>query len=637
MTRLSLWKLLKHSPHHEMPSPSSFHKEVCLSLSIRVLFSHLLPFEAPAELYWNYDTKENFAVVPIVSGGKLDNKCVRKVLTASSQTSVLVEDTLYLKPSAILGFNPRNQKDTTRVVLYQSNGTTRGFPVDIFTSCFYVSDIQATVLATYYVLDEQAVPSPSTDNQSVVLQFDVIIKNAKLGKQSFTYNIFRYVPNPREREQRQSLETPAGVYCAGRSPGLEFPKNIPDRVSSNVESFIPEFNSSIISTHSLFDTEFQFSRLDAWYPDPAGRSEYGHYTEINDFALGLTFQYNQSSHQCLVRDISNNTADAVSVDGQPSLLQMGTPQHLFLADDVVYQYTGEKPCRDRVMCHVWIGEKPVGNLTVQHREWYWAFSVNNQPLTRWIPMKTILKTYYNESLVNSFEFSKSRESDSTKKSLALPLKVSTTTGRIHSPSSNWISRWPNVSEPWVHRVRDRSVSSHDEHVLLLLLSLDKYNLGVFSFRIGNERNYPVFEELNYLRLHIWETLLFTMFVRPIRLSNLLVDRVGNELLVTFTLLDAPPRKGPVENLYNETSIDALIARLVTVINSNSLIFRARTNSKQVILRAIPKSLNVAVQEDQVKRTKSNSSATVFWITFTIGGAILGAVVGFFVFARMAQK
>ena len=170
------------------------------------------------------------------------------------------------------------------------------------------------------------------------------------------------------------------------------------------------------------------------------------------------------------------------------------------------------------------------------------------------------------------------------------------------------------------------------------LSLDNYNLGVFTFRISNEKNYAVLEDLNNLRFHIWETLLFTMFVRPIRLSNLLVDRDGSDLLVTFTLLDAPPRRGSVENLYNETSLDTLIARLSTVIDSNALIFRARTSARQVVLRAKPKSLNVAVQADQVKKIKApGASTTVFWVAFTIGGAVLGAVVGFFVFERMAKK
>lgn len=161
--------------------------------------------------------------------------------------------------------------------------------------------------------------------------------------------------------------------------------------------------------------------------------------------------------------------------------------------------------------------------------------------------------------------------------------------------------------------------------------LDGYNLGVLSFVIDNDKNFDVLGNLNYLRLHIWETLIFTMFVRPIRISQLIVDKVGNDIRVTFTLLDAPPRRGPVENIYNETSFDNLIDRLGTVIDSNSLYFRGRADNRQVILRARPKSLNVAFKTTETKVTKSGGPITTFWIVFILVGVIIGvigALVGF---------
>ena len=54
---------------------------------------------------------------------------------------------------------------------------------------------------------------------------------------------------------------------------------------------------------------------------------------------------------------------------------MGSPQHLCLMDDRRNYYTGEKRCRDRIWCHVWIGEKLLESNTSQHREWYWAPSI----------------------------------------------------------------------------------------------------------------------------------------------------------------------------------------------------------------------------------------------------------------------
>jgi hypothetical protein len=163
--------------------------------------------------------------------------------------------------------------------------------------------------------------------------------------------------------------------------------------------------STIVSTHALYDTQFQYTRFDVWYPDPLGGPTWVHMTELHDFGVGLSFVYNNSNHQCSVRDLHTNSNDAVTVDGNPSLIQMGSPQHLFLLDDMDYHYTGEKPCRDRVFCHVWIGEKVEPNNVVEHREWYWSSTINGDPVVQSIPMKLVLKRYQNGLLNRSVETS----------------------------------------------------------------------------------------------------------------------------------------------------------------------------------------------------------------------------------------
>lgn len=138
--------------------------------------------------------------------------------------------------------------------------------------------------------------------------------------------------------------------------------------------------------------------------------------------------------------------------------------------------------------------------------------------------------------------------------------------------------------------------------------------------------------MNYLRFHIWETLVFAMFVRPIRISQLIVDLVGKDIQVTFTLLDAPPTKGPVESLYNETSFDDLVDRLKKIMDANSLFFRARADDRQVVLRARPESLNIVFTTTKNVETKSGGVITTFWIVFVFVGLIIGAI-GTFLLAK----
>lgn len=130
-----------------------------------------------------------------------------------------------------------------------------------------------------------------------------------------------------------------------------------------------------------------------------------------------------------------------------------------------------------------------------------------------------------------------------------------------------------------------------------------------------------------------------MFVRPIRISHLIVDQDGTEIIVTFTLLDAPPRTGPVEDPIKESSLDKVIERLESVINSEGLAFRARyaNGTKQVVLRAKPTSLNVQHKNNETKYKSSGPRITGLWLGLIVVGVLVGVVGGFFAFQKLAKN
>ncbi len=305
-----------------------------------------------------------------------------------------------------MGFNGRNQPDPSWKVRYDSDGEKRGVPTQIFKSCFFVNDIKATVSATYHVSDVDKFQAYIRANQSIILQIEVTVKPQGGDRESYIYNVFHYSPNPSRREERQALETPTGVYCPNRTSTLRLPSNIPDRVSTSAEFLAPMMGmTAIVSGHNLYDTEFQYTRFDAWFPDREERRPWIHFTEIHDFAVGLRYRYNNARHTCFVRNITGRGNDAVASEEDSNLLQMGSPEHLFLLDDMDYHYTGEKPCRDRVFCHVWIGEKVEPNNVREHREWYWSSTINGDPVVQSIPMKLVINRYENERLNSSIEAS----------------------------------------------------------------------------------------------------------------------------------------------------------------------------------------------------------------------------------------
>lgn len=370
----------------------------------------LIILETPLQFYWSFLTNEKFTVIQVAdpNGATAKPTCVAENITTESINSVFVNGELLLKPSILLGYDAKNEPNAYWGIVAVGTGTIRGLPVRIFSSCFMVEDLGATVNATYYVLntDPNVFQPFGRGNISSLLQIDVLIKDSKNRQDNYQYHIYGYRPNPSPREERQALETPEGVYCINRRSTLRVPANIPSRVSANSEINVPFFNRTILSSHRLFDTEFEFTRTDLWYLDPSNGSRM-HYTEIHDFATGLSYRYNNLNRECSVANITLAGNDVEVVEGQPNLLQIGNPQHFFLLDDMDYQYTGEKRCRDRVRCHVWIGEKMNNQTNItEHREWYWATTINDEPLAQWIPIKFVLKQYFGIYLLNLIEISK---------------------------------------------------------------------------------------------------------------------------------------------------------------------------------------------------------------------------------------
>ena len=204
---------------------------------------------------------------------------------------------------------------------------------------------------------------------------------------------------------------------------------------------------------------------------------------------------------------------------------------------------------------------------------------------------------------------------------------------IRTPSSRSISPWPIVTvllDPVVsYRFEDATIPRTSSNCLV-----ENYNLAVLSFKIANEQNLPIFDKLNFFRQHIWQTLAFSLFVRPTRLSNIIVDTEDKNIVVTFTLLDVPPKTGSVENPVREASLDRLVSRLSAFIDDDELVFRARYGSKQVVLRAVPNSLNVEHRSTEVRVLHTGPRITGMWLGFILAGLVVSAIVSFFVFKRL---
>lgn len=261
-------------------------------------------------------------MVPVVIAGNARFQCFSESINSSaSQTSTIQPGTLVLKPSVLLGYDARNQRNPDWGLSQIDDSSVRGIPTNVFRSCFYLQDIQASVSATYQISDVTRAQVYLATNQSTILEINVEVVTQSGQRESYTYNVFRYTPNPNQRELQQAVETPAGVYCLNRISTLAVPSNIPERFSINSEAFVSTVDNSIFSANEIFDKAVQFTRSELWAADSSGLSM-THFTEIHDFGTGLRYRYNHQNRHCQVDDIVPVGGDVSTVDGRPNLVQM---------------------------------------------------------------------------------------------------------------------------------------------------------------------------------------------------------------------------------------------------------------------------------------------------------------------------
>ncbi|CAF0775599.1 unnamed protein product [Didymodactylos carnosus] len=546
----------------------------------------------PFQHYYNFETKEYFTLSTLILDQAPVPLCARSIITDQFATSNISAGVV--KPSILLGFDTHNKPNELWATRLLGEGVIRGIPVDIFTSCFYVPDIKATISATYFYSNVTKFVSNLGRGQPILVRIDV--KSIVAGsRQDYTFNIFRFTPHPRMNEEIRALQTPSGFFCENRTNTKHLPRDIPERLSVNSEVQFPAWNHSILSGHEMYDKQSEFVRFDAYL----GR--FGHYTEIHDYITGLNYRYEHRTQRCTVTDITVGY-DAQAAEGQPNFVRMSDGLEFFLIEGLLFHYTGVHRCGERINCHVWLGEKVLTGATkgVQRREWYWAFEVNGFELPNMIPMKLIL-TDVDE---------RGRQTQLTE-----------------------INMYNYNRNPIATFEVDYTLSE----CYRALGPKKGYHYGVVKFTIENDKNYPVQKNIQYLQFTIWYTLTVYLQLRPVRISNIIIDHEDKDLLVTFTLLDVPPKYGPVEHPLHEHTLATLIERLERMINNNLLAFRAKYGTKEVELRARKNSLAAIFTNEKTVIKSSGMLITGLWIGFLVFGILIGVGATFIIVKKYTSN
>ncbi|CAF4356349.1 unnamed protein product [Rotaria socialis] len=565
--------------------------------------------------YWYFDTNERLTILNGDTNEQSQSVCLRQEIDPLTVTST-IESAVFVKPSVLLGYDARDMNNPNFGAKFIGPSQLKFMPVNIFESCFYLNDSRETVAVTYYMSDIEKYPTFGYLNDSIPLRIEVRTKSAANGNEgTYFYNIFRFLSNLTVEREQHALSLPAGVVCSNQTNTKSIPGNFSEHISINGEVLLSFGNKlAVESFDTIYDQSLQFARFKSLLSN-------GEQTiELHDFATGLVYHYLTSTRQCQVWKINSTISDAAPIPGQSQIFQMAKPLHLFLLDDMNFQYVGSRKCHNRMLCHVWIGENLLPDQSeFEQREWYWAYQFNGQNIEPWIPTRL----------------------------------VSTRFDAQHKQTSLMETNLYNYrSDPFSLVAIDNTIAD----CYRALGPTEKFHYGIFTFVINNQDEKPVQSYSHYLKLIIWDTLADHLKIRPIRLSNVVIDQNKTDLIVTFTLVDNPPLYGPVANPLQEPSLDAVVKNLRTLIDTNNISFVVvYDNTEGVRLYPKPGSLNVIARTPTIiiinniteivfeivtnttkvttlisKERNRGSKITALWIGFTILGLCIGLVGTFFI-------
>jgi hypothetical protein len=322
-------------------------------------------YKSKSQTYSDFETNERLII-------NENMECERNVIQSNEYLSF--SNGQVVKPSILLGFDGRHNYNNAFYTRYLGTATIRdGISTQKFQSCFYLTEENLTINATYYI--SQPPPDQVTiNNIPDFVQIDVLSNNF-----GYTFNVIRFVS-----PHALAIRTPSGVYCPDRTNTKQIPQNLPSRLFIHAEVYTPKNSdsaSTIESYNRLLDETLKFELSD--YSSGQMSSSSSPSRSLIDYATNLTYLYTRETEQCEAMNISTISMPSTN----EILIQFGAPNN-----SIQFIYTGMTNCgREHVQCHRWIGQRDI-NTYIQKYEWYWTAKYNDIDLQESIPIKVNMET-----------------------------------------------------------------------------------------------------------------------------------------------------------------------------------------------------------------------------------------------------
>lgn len=309
-------------------------------------------------LIYNYADDEIYAVERIANQTDSPYGCIAYKLSTTSELNVFMganklNDT-YIMPNTIqqvLHFNNVLQ-------VYNGTDTIRGIPVNKWTSCHSWPEMNAyfTVVYSFSQPNYQMPYLEGAQNQIPVRAEvkGVVAQGSNLVPFETIYDFYHYQPIVgNDNYQNRFLQTPPGVYCAGRKETKKPPK-VSARYAYSEELIqvdeVQEGGTVSYLKKIYYDSELKLVRYEVRnkVADETTFNVKDPLIIIHDYNIGIAYGINKIYGNCSVQALSNSSFDSDSnytssmvEQGLGFAVQLKNPES-FLHLDSVYIYTGQR-------------------------------------------------------------------------------------------------------------------------------------------------------------------------------------------------------------------------------------------------------------------------------------------------------
>ncbi|KAI8513250.1 hypothetical protein Bbelb_098890 [Branchiostoma belcheri] len=227
-------------------------------------------------------------------------------------------------------------------LFYEGTAEVRGVPVQWWSTCQYMADLDVTFFGQYYFTlpgYQSAAYSLDDARNPIPVRINVTGKTGSFPARhiSHVYEFSQFRANIDAGVA--AFETPPHVYCPGREETVPLPP-VPQVFS--FQSEVAVGSSRLIGNFKeWFDTENQLVRYDTKPPSSPDAPTSNPVSTVDDFNTGLSYKIDKRTGECTVSAVRNNSAAADDLPVDPFHVRMMTAEEFFHFENATWAYVGE--------------------------------------------------------------------------------------------------------------------------------------------------------------------------------------------------------------------------------------------------------------------------------------------------------